>query len=395
MEYYRFNIGWPVAEHQADGWWGENLSRGVITAGFDDRPGDDGEQHLRALSEGDWVLAYVSKKGFVGAGRVLSASTYKLHARRPAGTLSDHCHERGVRWEYAIRDTAQAVSEREAGLYHPISTCQRATDVSAAERLIALLRVRGEHLTRLETTDKLSITSADLITLLETLDAPVVITKNKHPESSWTFREDHEIEGRYLDGFWTVQPKLVEVGCGYVLHHVVHKSIIWLGAFGGLVESEGGRYSYVIDAATPFLLLDFGQSTAQQRVLWAILKQAGPVVTYYEPAFDVDDKVQTVAFALAKRRLQQTNFRNAVFAYHRACCKVTGCTVLSLLEAAHLRGRDWQKGDNAATDGIPLRVDIHRAYDRGLIRLDTYHRLVEVAEELREQYATYLHAERR
>src|SRR6202012_5920353 len=104
MEYHRFNIGRPGAVHETNDWWAENLSRGVITAGFDGSPGDEGEQHLRTMSEGDWVLAYVSKRGFVGAGRVLGADTYRLHARLPEGTLSDHRHERRVKWAFVIRD---------------------------------------------------------------------------------------------------------------------------------------------------------------------------------------------------------------------------------------------------------------------------------------------------
>jgi predicted restriction endonuclease len=147
-----------------------------------------------------------------------------------------------------------------------------------------------------------------------------------------------------------------------------------------------------MDAATPFLLLDFGQATAEQRALWAVLKQEGPVVTYYEPR-GVDGTSPSVAFTLAKRRLQQANFRLAVFVHHGVRCKITGCGVPELLEAAHLRGRNWQDGHNAATDGIPLRVDLHRAYDRGLIELDAQHRLVAVADKLREQYAEYLRAE--
>ena len=72
----------------------------------------------------------------------------------------------------------------------------------------------------------LSVNSVELIELLDSLDAPIVITKNKKPESSWTFRGDPEVEGRYLDGFWTVRPTLVEDGRGYVLHHVVHESVV-------------------------------------------------------------------------------------------------------------------------------------------------------------------------
>jgi hypothetical protein len=184
MEYYRFNIGKPNAAHETNEWWAENLVRGVITAGFDGSVGDEGEKHLRALNEADWVLAYVSKKGFVGAGRILALETYKLHAFLPEGTLSDHRHERSVKWEYVIRDVEQAISEHEAGLYHPVSTCQRVTDVATAEHLIAMLHARGEHLA--EPTSMLSITSADLVALLDSLDASIIITKNKRPESSWT-----------------------------------------------------------------------------------------------------------------------------------------------------------------------------------------------------------------
>jgi len=390
MEHHRFNIGKPMAEHQTNDWWEENIARGVITAGFDGRPGDDGEQHLRAMKEDDWVLAYVSKKGFVGAGRVLSAGTYRLHARLPAGTLSDHLHERGVKWEFVIRDVEQAIAEDEAGIYHPVSTRQRVTDVPAGERLIAMLRQRGEHLSRHERA-ALAAPSADLITLLESLDAPIVITKNKESEWARNFRADPSTEGRYLDGFWTVRPGRVEKGRGYVLHHVIHESVVWLGAFGGLVEEEGGRCSYVMETGTPFLISDFGQSTPAQRALWAILKQEGPVVSYYEP-LGIDRDAPTFAFALAKRRLQQANFRIAVFSYHGPRCKVTGCATPELLEAAHLQGRDWEAGHNSATDGIPLRVDLHRAYDRGLIGLDDQHRLVAVSPDLRGQYDGYLNA---
>jgi hypothetical protein len=389
MEYHRFNIGKPGAAYETNDWWAENLARGVITAGFDGSAGDEGEQHLQAMDEGDWVLAYVSKRGFVGAGRVLGADTYRLHTRLPEGTLSDHRHERGVKWEFVIRNVEHAISEHEARLHHPVSTRQRVMDVEAAERLITMLRARGEYLQRPGNAIS-PISSADLVRLLDSLDGPVVITKNKKPESSWAFREDPQVDDRYLDGFWTVRPAFAHEGHGYVLHHVVHESVVWLGRFAGVVKDEGGRYSYVMDATTPFVLSDLGQSSAEQRALWAILKQEGPVVTYYEPR-TVDGAAPTVAFALAKRRLQQAYFRLAVFAHHGARCKVTGCTVPQLLEAAHLHGRSWQEEHNTATDGIPLRVDLHRAYDRGLIELDDQHRLIALGDEIREQYVEYLH----
>jgi putative restriction endonuclease len=235
----------------------------------------------------------------------------------------------------------------------------------------------------------LAINSADLVALLNCLDAPIVITKNTEPEWARNFRADPTAEGRFLDGYWRGRPTRVEEGHGYVLHHVVQESIVWLGAFGGSVQDEGGRYSYLMDAASSFLLSDFGQSSTEQRELWAILKQEGPVVTYYDPP-GVDPESPTFAYSFTKRRMQQANFRLAVLGYHGARCKVTGCTVPELLEGAHLRGRSWQDGHNTAVDGIPLRVDLHRAYDRGLVQLDDQHRLAEISEALHSHYSQYL-----
>ena len=65
---------------------------------------------------------------------------------------------------------------------------------------------------------------------------------------------------------------------------------------------------------------------------------------------------------------------------------MTGCTGPELLEAAHLRGLKWGAGHNTGTDGIPLRVDLHRAYDRGLIELDCRHTLVAVSPHLHGEY---------
>jgi hypothetical protein len=237
----------------------------------------------------------------------------------------------------------------------------------------------------------LPVTSSELVAVLDSLDAPIVITKNIEADWSENFRPDSSVEGRYLDGFWATQPRRVEQGHGYVLHHVVQESVVWLGAFGGVVQDGGDRYSYVLDAATCFRLSDFGQSTDKQRELWTILKQPGPVVTYHEPR-GIHYAEVSVALTVVKCRPQQANFRLAVLAHHGTRCKITGCTVPELLDAAHLRGRDWQQGHNAPTDGIPLRVDLHRAYDRGLIELDDQSRLIAVGEELRGQYDQFLHA---
>lgn len=66
-------------------------------------------------------------------------------------------------------------------------------------------------------------------------------------------------------------------------------------------------------------------------------------------------------------RPEQAAFRRAVFAAYENRCAITGCDVPEVLEAAHLHGRDWRVGHNAASDGILLRRDLHALYDRGLL----------------------------
>lgn len=86
------------------------------------------------------------------------------------------------------------------------------------------------------------------------------------------------------------------------------------------------------------------------------------------PTTPPDDFEQRAArFAQVEVRTQQGAFRLAVF---RACggrCVVSGCAVPEALEAAHLLGREWKQGHNAASDGILLRRDLHTLYDRGLL----------------------------
>ena len=144
---HRFNIGFPTKPGQTAAWWAENIDRGVITAGFNGEATDPGERHLLAMTTGDWVLAYIKRYGYVGAGRVLGRETYVLHERTPAGSHSTHRHERGVRWLYVIRNLSHAVSLKEAGIRAPRHTRELVNmhDARAAAHLIELLRDRGDR----------------------------------------------------------------------------------------------------------------------------------------------------------------------------------------------------------------------------------------------------------
>lgn len=139
MSYHIFNIGRPPTSD----WWLQNLQRGVITAGYDAEPGDRGDVILHDMDAGDWVIAYANSHGFVGAGIVLSTDSYKLHSAIPEGSMSNHRHERGVRWSHYVLDVENAVTLSEAGRHAPRQTKEREGNAALAEKIIALLQARG------------------------------------------------------------------------------------------------------------------------------------------------------------------------------------------------------------------------------------------------------------
>lgn len=67
-------------------------------------------------------------------------------------------------------------------------------------------------------------------------------------------------------------------------------------------------------------------------------------------------------------RPEQATFRRDVFEALGAKCVVTGCETLAALEAAHIVPVSG-KGSDDAWNGIPLRADIHRLFDAGLITI--------------------------
>jgi hypothetical protein len=114
MSYYLFNIGEPYT----DQWWARNRSMGFVSTGFDNTPGDEGEQILRSLNRDDWVIAYASGWGAIGAGQVGGEDTYRLVRPRdlPAGWESRHRHLRDVKWVHYVELLTEAVPFRKLNI---------------------------------------------------------------------------------------------------------------------------------------------------------------------------------------------------------------------------------------------------------------------------------------
>lgn len=149
MKYHVVNIGGLYSKRPpTTEWWQQNLRRGVITAGYSGLPGDNGEKILRhKLSEGDWVIAYANRKGFVGAGLVQGKETYCLHDQIPKESLSDHKHERGILWQIYVDDIHDAVHWKNPQLnpfqFTPTQHTQREIESGLGYRVIKLLHKRA------------------------------------------------------------------------------------------------------------------------------------------------------------------------------------------------------------------------------------------------------------
>jgi putative restriction endonuclease len=85
-----------------------------------------------------------------------------------------------------------------------------------------------------------------------------------------------------------------------------------------------------------------------------------------------------------RARLGQGSFRAVVTqSYHRRCA-MTGERTLPVLEAAHIKGYA-ESGPHDVTNGILLRADLHKLFDKYLITITPdYH--IEVSGRIREEY---------
>lgn len=83
-------------------------------------------------------------------------------------------------------------------------------------------------------------------------------------------------------------------------------------------------------------------------------------------------------------RLGQGGFRIAVTEAYRRQCAVTTEHSLPVLEAAHIRPYA-DDGSHEVTNGLLLRSDIHRLFDRGYVTVTPDYRF-RVSSRLRDEY---------
>jgi putative restriction endonuclease len=87
---------------------------------------------------------------------------------------------------------------------------------------------------------------------------------------------------------------------------------------------------------------------------------------------------------LVRPRLGQGGFRVGVLDAYGKACAVTTEHSLPVLEAAHIRPYT-EDGPHDVSNGLLLRSDIHRLFDKGYVTVTEDHRF-EVSPRLREDY---------
>lgn len=93
---------------------------------------------------------------------------------------------------------------------------------------------------------------------------------------------------------------------------------------------------------------------------------AGEAGVGYVPSFE--DRRMIILRAIRARR-GQAKFRSALIDRHGARCMLSGCTLMEIVEAAHIwpyRGDE----DNAPSNGLLLRSDLHTLFDLDLVGID-------------------------
>ena len=386
MAYHIFNIGAP----NTAAWWQENLHRGVITAGWDGDPGDRGEVVLRDMDEGDWVLAYVSGHGFVGAGIVGSEDTYFLHPTPLKNSESTHQHERAVRWTHAVQDVSQAVTATESSRQAPRQTKERERNDASAKTIMALLAQRaadestldasapykywhvlaavkaiGGSVTVKEITAWLKLQypiedssdARDNACLLSVNDA----NRRHHDHGRRDFRSDHGNpkdalfrEGRYRN-------------VKYVLYDRV-KHGIW-----DLQRNAEGKFEAV---------------QVESNADTLALVEAEDALAQHMPPIDSEHDAREWALRAVAMRRGQQGFRSSLIDAYGGQCAITGCGIVDILEAAHVRGYLGEY-THRVDNGLLLRADLHTLFDLHRVWIDDGF-MVRVAESLRgTEYEAY------
>lgn len=111
----------------------------------------------------------------------------------------------------------------------------------------------------------------------------------------------------------------------------------------------------------------------------ALAENADQNPTPFDPQDETDAR-RKVLLEVARRQGQR-GFRKSLIEAYGGACAISGCAVLDVLQAAHIRPYTGPHR-NHVTNGLLLRADLHTLFDLRLITIDPESMKVEVSEQL-------------
>jgi len=91
---------------------------------------------------------------------------------------------------------------------------------------------------------------------------------------------------------------------------------------------------------------------------------------------------------LIEERSGQQTFRQELLGAYESCCAITGCTVIEVLEAAHIIPYREKKLD-LTYNGLLLRADLHTLFDKGLICISEKYEVQVHSDLMGTEYSIY------
>lgn len=165
-----------------------------------------------------------------------------------------------------------------------------------------------------------------------------------------------------------------QIGCSILLEPIFFPKELWVPQPANWKgRTQGYRY-YDLEAG-------------EGRLLWDRCREVARAVaerSYSEPLAIVERAGRYGAPQLILPRLGQGSFRIATLQAYGRACAVTGEHSLPALEAAHIRSFSTG-GPHEVSNGILMRADLHRLFDRGYITVTPGLQL-RVSRRLRQEF---------
>lgn len=132
----------------------------------------------------------------------------------------------------------------------------------------------------------------------------------------------------------------------------------------------------------------YDNSTGAARMVRGVLPPGVAAETTGAENFEDTGPPDDVQQRAIKIRRGQAKFRERLLSAYSRTCAVTGCSIVELLEAAHIQPHAEEPNYNV-TNGLLLRADIHTLFDLNLLTVDSRLRIRLASSLLKSEYKEF------